>query len=91
MNIQAEVSLYPLRTLEIGGAINDFVDELSRAGLTVREGDMSTVLSGGVGEVFAAVEKAFSKAADADNVVLILKASNACPSSGAVNGKKTDV
>jgi len=83
MNIQAEVSLYPLQTQKIGKAIDRFVGDLERAGLTVRKGHMSTMLTGKVNEVFGAVGRAFTTVADGGPVVLILKASNACPSDGA--------
>lgn len=91
MNIQAEISLYPLQTQEIGKTIDGFVGELECAGLTVRKGNMSTLLSGDVDAVFAAVGKAFTTVADGGQVVLILKASNACPSDGAMEGENTDV
>ena len=91
MNIQAEVSLYPLQTQEIGEAISSFVDDLERAGLTVRKGNMSTMLSGYGGAVFAAVGEAFGRVADGGQAVLVMKVSNACPSDGAMEGKNTDV
>jgi len=80
MNVQAEVSLYPLQTQEIGEVIDSFVGDLERAGLTVRKGNMSTTLSGDVGAVFGAVGRAFTTVADSGQVVLVLKVSNACPS-----------
>ena len=91
MNVQAEVSLYPLQTQEIGKTIDSFVDDLGRAGLTVRKGNMSTALSGDVGTVFGAVSRAFTTVADSGQVVLVLKVSNACPSGGATEGKDADV
>ena len=91
MNIQAEVSLYPLQTQEIGKAIHGFVGDLECAGLTVRKGSMSTAVSGDVDAVFAAVGKAFRTVANGSQVVLVLKMSNACPSDGATKGKNTDV
>ena len=86
MNVQAEVSLYPLQTQEIGEAIDSFVNDLERDGLSVRKGIMSTMLSGNVGEVFAAMGRAFTTVADSGQVVLVLKVSNACPSDGAMEG-----
>lgn len=79
MNIQAEVSLYPLRTNELGAAIKSFNDVLENAGLTVHQGTMSTKLAGDADQVFAALGKAFEHAANERQVVLVLKASNACP------------
>ena len=91
MNIQAEVSLYPLQTQEIGEAISSFVDDLERAGLAVRKGNMSTMLSGDGGAVFAAVGEAFGRVADGGQAVLVMKVSNTCPSDGAMERKNTDV
>ena len=91
MNIQAEVSLYPLQTQGIGEIIGSFVNDLERAGLIVRKGSMSTVLSGNVNDVFAAIGRAFTTVTDNEQAVLVLKVSNACPSDIAVEGRKTDV
>ena len=91
MNVQTEVSLYPLQTQEIGKAIDGFVGDLECAGLTVRKGNMSTTLSGDAEAVFAAVGKAFRTVADDGQVVLVLKMSNACPSDGAMEGENPDV
>ena len=91
MMIQAEVSLYPLRTDEIGVAIESFNGVLKDAGLAVHEAAMSTKLSGDVDEVFAALGEAFKHVANDHQVVLVLKASNACPSDDTANGKNADV
>jgi len=91
MNVQAEISLYPLQTQAIGKAIDGFVNDLQRPGLTMRKGSMSTALSGDVDAVFAAVGKAFAIVADGGQVVLVLKVSNACPSDGAMEGENVDV
>ena len=79
MNVQAEVSLYPLRTDRLGDAIDAFAGELRRTGLTVRTGSMSSALAGDAEEVFAALGRAFQHAAEAHEVVLVVKVSNACP------------
>ncbi len=91
MNIQAEVSLYPLQSQEIGEAIDRFVNVLERGGLALHKGNMSTTLSGDVDAVFGAVGRVFTTVAEGGQVVLILKASNACPSDGAMEGKKPHV
>lgn len=89
MNVQAEVSLYPLRTNEIGKAIKDFVAGLEGAGLTVYEGNMSSTVVGDVDDVFLTLGRAFKAAAADNQVVLVLKVSNACPSGGEKQGTKT--
>jgi uncharacterized protein YqgV (UPF0045/DUF77 family) len=91
MNIQAEVSLYPLRTSELSEAIDSFLGGLKDTRLTVREGNMSTMLTGDVDEVFSAVGKAFKRVANGRQVVLILKVSNACPSGEPIERRNTDV
>jgi len=79
MIIQAEVSLYPLRTNEIGGAIESFVGNLEQQDMKVVSGSMSTRISGDSKSVFAALAESFDKIADQGEVVLIAKVSNACP------------
>ena len=91
MNVQAEVSLYPLQTQGISEAIGSFVNVLERAGLTVHKGNMSTALRGEADAVFAAVGEAFGSVADGGQVVLVMKLSNACPSDNATEGKNTRV
>jgi uncharacterized protein YqgV (UPF0045/DUF77 family) len=89
MNIRAEVSLYPLRTDELGDAISSFNRDIQNTGLPVTEGAMSTMLEGGADEVFAALCEAFKHAAEKHGVVLVLKASNACPPEGSHDMKGT--
>ena len=86
MNVQAEVSLYPLRTDRLGEAVDRFAGELRGAGLTVRTGSMSSTLAGDAEEVFAALGRAFQRAAEAHEVVLVVKVSNACPADAAGRG-----
>ena len=91
MMIQAEVSLYPLKTDKIGVVIESFNGDLKDAGLDVHEAAMNTKLTGNVDEVFAALGEAFKHVANDHQVVLVLKASNACSSDGEVEGKNADV
>lgn len=91
MNVQAEVSLYPLRTGKLGTAIDSFLSALEDAGLTVNEGSMSSTLAGDCDAVFSAVGAAFKTIADGNQVVLVVKVSNACPSGGATEGESIDV
>jgi len=87
MNVQAEISLYPLRTRKVGEAIEDFLHELENVGLMVDKGNMSSILAGDVDAVFPAVGAAFKAIAEDGQVVLVMKVSNACPSSDAVKRK----
>ena len=79
MNVQTEISLYPLRTAELGEAINRFLGNLEDAGLTVDQGSMGSTLAGDCDAVFSAVGAAFRTVADDSQVVLVMKISNACP------------
>lgn len=80
MNVQAEVSLYPLRTPALSRPIDAFLAGLQTAGLQVTPGRMSSEVEGDVETMFAALGKAFRGAAKEHQVVLSLKVSNACPS-----------
>ena len=90
MNVQAEVSLYPLRTREIGNAIAQFAECLRRPDLDLDVGAMSSRISGKPEDVFDALRDAFMRVAADHQVVLTIKASNACPENGAPedNGKR---
>jgi len=88
MNIQAEVSLYPLRTQHTGDAIERFVRSLRRQGVDVRTGAMSTRVAGDAAGVFNALGKAFAAAADEHQVVLTAKFSNACPETSNEDGTR---
>ncbi|MBN2325680.1 MAG: thiamine-binding protein [Candidatus Omnitrophica bacterium] len=79
MNIQAEVSLYPLGNPEIGKTIDAFIDGLSHPGVTMQKGNMSTNLNGELPDVFAALRAAFEEIINDNAAVLVVKMSNACP------------
>lgn len=79
MRVQAEISLYPLRTEELSEPIEAFCRSLADNGLSVESGPMSTHISGEFRNVFRAVQRAFERAARHHQVVLSIKLSNACP------------
>ena len=79
MNIQAELSLYPLRTERLDTAISRFVEQLEAGGLKPEVGAMSTVVRGECHRVFSAVERAFDACGSEGDIVLVFKAGNACP------------
>ena len=79
MKIQAELSLYPLKTKEIAPSIESFLRTIARKGISIDPGSMSTVVAGESGAVFQAIAKGFEKVAKRDEIVLIAKVSNACP------------
>jgi len=82
VKVQAEVSLYPLRTAELTDVIGHFVGRLHRGGLGVEVGPMSSRVSGECKDMFRALGEAFEAAAQACDVVVTVKATNACPEVG---------
>jgi len=90
MNIQAELSLYPLRTKRVGDVISQFAEELRTNGLEPKTGAMSTIVKGEGRLVFAAVERAFEVCGDKADIILIFKASNACPECVPNNKKRNN-
>jgi uncharacterized protein YqgV (UPF0045/DUF77 family) len=80
VKVQAEVSLYPLRTLSLGEVIAEFLDRLRQSGLVVELGPMGSRIEGESGELFGALHEAFDAVAAGGDVVLTLTMSNACPS-----------
>jgi len=80
MKVQAEASLYALRTATLTESIDDFVEHLRRAGLNVEIGPMSSRIGGEYKVLFRALGEAFEGAARRGDAVLTVKVSNACPS-----------
>jgi len=80
MIAQAEVSLYPLRTEDPSIPITKFVWNIKDSSVEVNTGPMSTRVSGEISEIFSVLSRAFEDIAANHSVVLIVKVSNACPS-----------
>jgi uncharacterized protein YqgV (UPF0045/DUF77 family) len=79
MRVQAEVSLYPLRTRELSGPIGTFCEGLRSHGLAVQTRSMSTFATGEAGDLFAALREGFEGLAQEHELVMDVKISNACP------------
>lgn len=79
MNIQAEISLYPLRQNELTKPIRQFVQVLENNKLQVKTGPMSSFVTGDSQVVFESLRKAFEQLAKKYEVVMSAKISNACP------------
>ena len=79
MEIQAELSLYPLKAEEISSSIDDFLRALAQKGISIDPGPMSTIASGESGTLFRAISEGFEEVAELNEIVLIAKSSNACP------------
>ncbi|MFO7741307.1 MAG: YkoF family thiamine/hydroxymethylpyrimidine-binding protein [Anaerolineae bacterium] len=77
--ISAQISLYPLRQASIGPVIREAMGQLRDRGLSVRVGEMSTLVWGEEQLLFDAVQEAFHQAAGRGDVVMHITFSNACP------------
>jgi uncharacterized protein YqgV (UPF0045/DUF77 family) len=77
--IAAQVSLYPLRQASIGPPIREAVRVFRQHGLETRIGEMSTLVWGEEGVLFAALQEAFRQAAACGDAVMVVTLSNACP------------
>lgn len=87
MKIQAELSLYPLKTDLIENVVRNFLKELSKSGVSVVTGEMSTLVAGESEEIFHVVGECFEKACRTDEIVLVVKFSNACPEKATRKGE----
>jgi uncharacterized protein YqgV (UPF0045/DUF77 family) len=76
MEIQAEVSLYPMGEKDVLPAILDLIRRLEAAGLRVEPGPLSTLVSGECGAVFAALGEAYAAVAEGGRRVLVVKVVN---------------
>lgn len=83
MKLQAECSLYPLRTTAIGAPLRDFLATLENAGLQVEQGPMSSLISGDADALFSGLSQSYQHIAQHHQSVLLVKISNACPSGSA--------
>jgi len=72
-----------LKTGSIEDAVGSFIDELSKSGLSVVPGRMSTLVAGESESVFRVVGECFERACRIDKIVLAVKFSNACPETAA--------
>lgn len=79
MLISAQISVYPLRQDHLSPAIRVVQKALEDRGLQPQVGPMSTLVTGKVEDLFAALQEAFSQAATTGHVVMTMTVSNACP------------
>jgi len=79
MNIQIELSLYPLGVEHLGQPIEEFVQSLENEGLKVELGRMSSIVEGECKEIFPLLGEVFDNIAGRFPCVLLIKASNSCP------------
>jgi uncharacterized protein YqgV (UPF0045/DUF77 family) len=79
MVVRAQLSVYPLRQARLHPAIDAVWAALADHGLQSEPGPMSTLTSGEVDAVFAALRDAFARAAESGPVVMVATLSTACP------------
>jgi len=79
MKVQAEVSLYPLRTGKLSGPVIAFCKVLRSHGLDVQTRSMSTCMAGESSDLFGALQEGFERLAQKNPLVMDVKISNACP------------
>jgi len=89
MRVQAQVSLYPLRTQKLSGRVEEFCRVLRSHGLHVETGSMSTFITGESKELFDVLREGFEVLAQRNEIVIDCKISNACPRG--VGDKHADV
>jgi len=78
MKVQAEASLYALRTEHLSETVERFIAYLRRPGLELTCGHMSSHIAGDSEILFAGLREAFEQVAQHADVVLEVKISNAC-------------
>ena len=79
MKVQAEVSLYPLRTRDLAKSIWMFTESLAQDGIEVDTGPMSSHLSGKCEDILGSLARAFEKAARNHQVVMTVKVLSMSP------------
>jgi len=79
MEVEAEVSLYPLGEPHLSRPIQAFVKVLEDHGCEAEVGQMSTIVKGESADVFEALRAGYERACEEGGCVLIIKASNVCP------------
>jgi uncharacterized protein YqgV (UPF0045/DUF77 family) len=79
MSVAVQVSLYPLKRMEISEPISAVIDVFKSYGLEVHIGSMSTLVYGDEERVFQALKDAYLKAAGYGETVMVVTLSNASP------------
>jgi len=79
MKVQAQISIYPLKTSSLSEPIEEFCRILKEKGLKVQTRTMDSLVIGEPYNIFKSVQEAFEKIAEKHDVVMDFKISNACP------------
>ncbi len=73
MKVQAEVSLYPLRTQDLAEPIWEFTRSLTQDGVKIDTGPMSTHITGECNKIMECLGQAFIGIAKKHQVVMTMK------------------
>ncbi|MCF7855078.1 MAG: hypothetical protein K9N51_09795 [Candidatus Pacebacteria bacterium] len=79
MQVELEVSLYPLAEEHLEHPVKDFADLLEAHGCDIEHTPLSSIVRGESQKVFEALRLGYEQAARKSGCVLIVKACNACP------------
>ncbi len=79
MNVEAEVSLYPLTGYYSTHPVHEFVKVLEKHGCAVETGPMSSIVKGESAAVFEGLRNGYEEAARQSACLMIVKACNVCP------------
>lgn len=79
MTISAQIAIYPLRQERLAPAVRAVTDALAARGLAPAGGPMSTLVTGELDVILAALRDGFRQAAATGQVVMTVTLSNACP------------
>ncbi|CUS76537.1 YKOF-related Family [Candidatus Kryptonium thompsonii] len=79
MAVALQISLYPLRQMDIIEPIDKVIDVFKSYGLETHVGSMSTLVYGDDEKVFKALQEAYAKASEFGEFVMVATLSNACP------------
>lgn len=78
MNVQVEVSYYPLARPDVNDCIKQFCSILSKKGLSVTTNAMSSVVNGDTANVMHSLADAIEAVGHESKFVVVCKISNAC-------------
>ena len=78
MDVELEVSLYPLTEDYLEHPVQDFVTLLESHGCSVSHTPLSSIVQGDSKAVFEAIRLGYEQAVGKSGCVLIVKACNAC-------------
>lgn len=79
MEVEAEVSLYPLGQKEFAPGVRAFMEALRERDCRVEVEDISSLVSGDSKQVFEALRRAYERAASQGGCALVVKVCNVCP------------